>query len=492
MIFINLDRKSKISLFKQIFFHLKDLIEREVLQPGYRMPSTRLLAEKLCVSRSTVVEAYEELWAFGYLDSRPGSYSIIRKRKNIASQEQKSGKGYISWENVSSPQAKKIYETYQNIWSYSKKKGKNDLIKMSGLSLDLRLFPSHEFRKCMNTVFFENMSDIYNYSAPQGYKPFREFLAKRLQIHGISVSPGEILITNGSQNSIELILKLLTVPGSKIVVEDPTYFLIHPLLKFYNVDIIGSSMKDDGVNLDQLQHILKMHNPSFLYTIPNFHNPTGITTNQMHREKLLSICEKYKLPIVEDAFEEEMKYFGKVPLPIKSMDKGQIVIYLGSFSKVLFPGIRIGWIAAEKECVRRLVSIKNFSDITSNLPVQAALSEFCHRGYYDLHIKRIHRIYRKRMQVALKSLKRYLCFEKVSWIEPTGGFLIWIKMKDTGKNDGELNRIFLENGVRVSPGEHFFTNKNSNHYIRLSISTLEEEEIKEGIKRIGNALSFIY
>jgi DNA-binding transcriptional MocR family regulator len=226
--------------------------------------------------------------------------------------------------------------------------------------------------------------------------------------------------------------------------------------------------------------------------MPNFHNPTGITTTQSHREALLSLCETHNIPIVEDGFEEEMKYFGKVPPPIKSMDKKNICVYLGTFSKVLFPGIRIGWIAAEKECITRLVAIKRFSDLTTSFLLQAAINEFCQQGYYDIHIKRMHRIYRKRMQAAQTAIEEFLPKDKVSWTEPTGGYLIWLQLKDVDIDENKFIKTLTECGVQVSPGRYYFYNfKNSNHF-RISISTLNEEEIVEGIRRLAKAIPEMY
>ena len=255
----------------------------------------------------------------------------------------------------------------------------------------------------------EQGSNILKYPPARGYKPLLEFIANRMQIHGISVSPDELLITNGAQNAIDLVMKLLAKPGRPVLVESPTYHTVLPLLEYYNAVPTGIPMTENGPDLEVLKRKLETSRPSFFYTIPNFHNPTGITSSQTNREELLTLCEHHGVPLVEDAFEEEMKYFGKVPLSIKSMDTQQIVIYLGTFSKVLFPGIRVGWIAADRECIRRLIAIKKYSDLASNLLVQAALHEFCGTGYYELHLKRIHRIYRKRLQTTLKALRTPAC-----------------------------------------------------------------------------------
>ena len=506
MILLNLERNSQQPIFRQIYEQLQQLVENNTLQPGFRMPSTRALAERNGINRSTVYKAYEELWAMGYIESRPGSYSTVRKRQKIATYGQKSKTGLIAWGKLSSDAGQMLHQSYQK-FKYKLADVSSDLINLASLELDPRLFPVEDFRRSINTVMVEQGAALLGYGERAGFRPLRKTIANRLRIHGISVNWKEILITNGSQNGIELLLKMLTVPGTPTAVEAPTYSNVLPLLRYFKTNIIEIPMKEDGMDLEHLQRVLETRSPkpAFVYTMPNFHNPTGITTDQVHREKLLSLCETYRVPILEDGFEEEMKYFGKVPLPIKSMDRQHLVIYLGTFSKVLFPGIRIGWIAAEKDIIQRLMAIKAFSDLTSNSLLQAALHEFCQEGYYNLHVKRMHREYRKRMHTAITGLREHLTgFDKVSWTEPAGGYLIWLKLKDTHTDEAGLKQLFLRHGVTLIPGTCFYSDAYSypgfpspapdpsHHHFRISISTLNEKEIKEGISRLGKAIAQIY
>lgn len=494
MIVLNLNRNEETPLFRQVFFQLKKLMDTGVLKPGFKMPPTRELAEKHELNRSTVYKAYEELWALGYIESRPGSYSYVRKKKKTGGKIQHRQGSRIPWDEVSVEPVTRMYDAYQELEGMFAGMGRAEVVNMAGLSPDPRLLPAEDFRRSLNTVLKEQGSGILKYGHARGYQPLLEFIANRMQIHGISVSPDELLITNGAQNAIDLVMKLLAKPGRPVLVESPTYHTVLPLLEYYNAVPTGIPLTENGPDLEVVKQKLGASRPSFFYTIPNFHNPTGITSGQTNREELLTLCECHGVPLVEDAFEEEMKYFGKVPLSIKSMDTRHVVIYLGTFSKVLFPGIRVGWIAADRECIRRLTAIKKYSDLSSNLLVQAALHEFCGTGYYELHLKRIHRIYRKRLQVTLRALRTHLGFKGVSWIEPTGGFLVWLTLEDTGMAEGELNEVFLRHGVSVAPGSVFFVDREiqPHRYFRLSISSLNESEIEEGIKRLGRALSSIY
>lgn len=487
MILIKIDRKSPTPIYRQIIHKIIQLIEEGVLKNGTRLPSTRQLAQKLGINRSTICHAYLELLALGYVESSPGSYTTIRKRPEVVTKNHKSDKGLISWPQVSNPACNNLYRIFQNYSPEYRVNDSSGIINLSQLDLDSRIFPVEDFRRCLNQVLINEDSKILQYGECAGYALLREHIAQRLQIHAIAASAKEILITNGTQQALELILKLLTVPGKKVVIEAPTYANILVLLQFYQIDMVEIPMRENGMDLQYLKTQLEKFNPAFIYTIPNFHNPTGITTNQAHREALLSICEKFRVPIVEDGFEEEMKYFGKVVLPIKSMDKNQIIIYLGTFSKVLFPGIRLGWIAADEQCTERLTAIKRFCDISSNLVLQAAVAAFCRLGYYDLHIKRMHRIFRKRMQVALNTLKLNMP-EGVTWTQPDGGYTIWVTLKTPYPDESLFQEMLLKHGVLVSPGDYYFHRSHPHKYFRLSIANLNEQEIEKGIIRLGEAL----
>jgi DNA-binding transcriptional MocR family regulator len=493
MILLNLDRKIDIPLFRQVFNQLKDKIDNEVLKPGDRLPPTRSFSNQLGVNRTTIYKAYQELWAMGYIESRSGSYSYVRQRRELKYSDVELPSHTINWSEKANPNAERAYRMFGDIgYPFSEVITKFDGIDFGRLHPDTRIFPVNEFKKSLNKVITNNGEVVLDYGECKGYAPLREFIARRLRLHGISISAEEILITNGAQNAIDLLMKLLTKPGSRVFVESPTYGMIIPTLTFYDCEVVGIPMREDGVDLEAIEIEFKNGLPIFFYTMPNFHNPTGITTNQEQREKLIALFERYNIPIIEDAFEEEMKYFGKVPLPIKSMDINQIVIYVGSFSKILFPGIRLGWIAADKECINRLSAIKRFGDISSALPEQAALADFCQQGHYELHIKRIHKIYRKRMMLAVQTLEDKVKNKNVTWIEPNGGFTIWLSMNNINLDYDELNKIFRSYKIRLALGKDFFPHKEKGKHFRLAIASLDEKEIVEGIERLSKAVDHIY
>jgi DNA-binding transcriptional MocR family regulator len=487
MILVKLDHRSPEPVYAQIVQGIRRMVESDLLAVGTKLPATREMAAHLGVNRSTVFRAYQELFALGYLESRPGSYTTVRDKPKTTVCEPRRERGLLSWEQLSNPQSRTVIDIFRRHLPELDTEKHPDVLNLSPLEVDPRLFPVEEVRRCMNRVLVDEGSKALEYGEHAGYRPLRDYLAHRMQIHGISVSADEVLITNGSHQGLDLILRLLTRPGSKVVVESPTYGNFLPLLKYFQVEIVEIPLRDGGMDLKQLGKVLQKGKPALVYTIPNFQNPTGLTSPQAHREMLLRLCEKHRVPLVEDGFEEEMKYCGNVALPIKSMDKHNVVIYIGTFSKVLFPGMRIGWIAAQKECIERLTALKRFSDLSSSVLTQAVANTFCRDGHYDRHLRRMHRLYRKRMRVALSAMKQHMP-DSIAWTKPEGGYTIWGSLEKSYINEREFKETLLKHRVMVAPGHYFFSQTHPRRHFRLSIATLNEEEIREGIKRLGKAL----
>ena len=485
---LKIDNHNAVPIYRQIVNQIKALVDHGMIEVGNALPSTRSLAESLGVNRSTISKAYDELKVLGYLNSRPGSYNIIQKRRKEA-KYYPDRKCRLSWKDLVTDSAERTFQNFLcNLADIPTrtKNGDGSMIDLSELHLDPNLFPVEDLRRSYNKVLIESGSEALDFCPPEGNRNFREYIAQRLRLHGISTSYEEILITYGSQQALDLIIRMLARSEKKVVVEAPTYFNILPLLEFQGIEVLSIPMRDDGMDLDYLENLLAAETVSFVYTIPNFHNPTGIVTSHQHRERLLNICLQHDVPIVEDGFEEEMKYSGTVPLPIKSIDEHNIVIYVGTFSKILCPGVRVGWITADKGCIARLVAVKRCSDLRCSNLTQSAMYQFCKSGYYDMHIKRLHRVFRRRMEVALETIEKSFP-DKASWTQPQGGYLIWVKIPKrlTGK---QLSDFMAQHGIIVSPGSYYFADRDDAEYFRVSISRLGEDEIREGFSALGRVL----
>ena len=486
-ILIQLSRKKDSPLYRQIVDQVKSSIDAGDLPPGSTLPPSRQLAEQLGIDRSTVCEAYAELQALGYIRSRPGSYHYAEKRRReVAYDPQRPST--IAWAEQGSAESSEVLRAYREFSPRREARaaGDNPRFDLASIDPDPRLYPLRDFRRSVRHVLDAAGTECLQYGDPQGYEPLRETIARRLRLHGISVSKDEILVTHGAQQGIDLLARLFSAPGRSAVVESPTYSFALPLLRFNRLEVVGVPMTPEGMDLDGLARTLGKIRAAFVYTMPNFHNPTCITTSHRHRERLLDLCFRRNVPIVEDGFEEEMKYGGPVALPLKSIDAGQIVVYLGTFSKVLFPGLRIGWITADKELIGRLLAIKRFSDLTTNAFGQRVMHRFCELGLYDRNLRRLHRLFKRKMAVALEALEASFP-AGTTWTRPSGGYAIWVTMPKKF-SAGDLLRRLAPSGEDVSPGEPYFPRGGPSAHFRLSIARPNEAEIGEAIGRLGRAL----
>ncbi len=485
---LKLDRSIKTPLFEQLVCLIKDKVNSGELLIGDKLPASRDLAKQLSISRTTVCRAYDELYALGYIESSQGSFSKIRQVDNPIS-KQESSISTLDWQNICNKKALGIHQAITEIDKESKSCSVAAPIDFVSLAPTSKIMPIDNFRKCMNQVLKSAGAELLQYGETLGLLSLREYIAKHLRQHGIVTTADEIILTNGAQHAIDLLLKLLVTEHDQIHIESPTYALILPLLNALGSTTNAITMNENGLDLAELELGIKQNPGKLLYTMPNFHNPTGISTSQEHREQLLQLCTKYKLPIIEDGFVDEMKYFGKTPLPIKAMDKHGLVIYISSFSKILFPGIRIGWIVADKKLINMLGSLKQATALQSNALDQAAINLFCRKGFYQQHIKRSHALYKKRMQVAIKMAKNVFPSDLFSITTPNGGYLLFVSAKSKTINEQALIEAIHSKGVLVSSGSKHFAQGSDYAHFRISIAKPEVDEIIEGFEKIKQAIT---
>lgn len=484
MLLLNLNKTDSKPLFQQVVDQIKSLIEQGVLREGEALPATRKLADRCGVNRTTITKAYEELWAMGYLESSQGSYSYVRlpqfARKELEHQDD-SG---INWSNSLCFNRVDLY--LMDEWRINA----TGMINFRSLSPDPRLMPTEDFRKCLNQHIANHGTRVLNYGDARGYDPLIKYISKHQQLHQIHASEDQIILTNGAQHALDLICRLYIDENTTIAIGRPSYNSAIQMFKSVTSNIIEIPLNDEGLDLDELEFQAQKKQIKMVYTMPNFQNPTGITTSMGHREQLLEICEKYDMILIEDGFEEEMKYFDKAVLPIKSIDRNHHVIYLGTFSKVLFPGLRLGWITAHRDCIQQLSAFKTLTELSGNQLSQSAVYGFCKSGKYDLHKKRFHKAYKKRMTHTLKMIREYIP-EEVKTSIPMGGYLIWFELPNLKLSEKELINRLLKNKILVAKGSDYYASHSDNLAFRLSIAHTDEEEITEGIKRIAQVINSI-
>jgi DNA-binding transcriptional MocR family regulator len=492
VLLLKIDRASDVPAYQQICDRVVALADGGVLGPGERLPSTRKLAAAIGLHRSSVVRAYSELRALGYLESRGGSYTTIRRRQRPPTTHSGAAApgqdSLIDWQAIARPSVRALRTNAA--METVRAKANREVIDFDRLCADPTLAPDDDLRRCIKSVLVRNGGAALDYADAAGWQPLREVIAARMCKHGAAVSPDEILVTAGAQQALDLVLRFLASAGDRIVVEAPTYGMAHSLLQLHELEPLEVPMREQGMDLDCLEHLLRGggRRPKLVFTMPNFHNPTGITTNQQHRERLLTLCEAHGVPLVEDGFEEEMKYYGQAVLPVKSMDSNGIVLYVGTFSKVVFPGLRVGWVAAPRRATELLADIKHASCIAGNTLAQAAAAQFCTSGEFEAYLRRIHRIYRRRMRALLQGLERHMP-PGVKWTRPSGGYTAWVTVENSTMAEGEMLDKVMREGVKVGPGHRYFAGRPAKTHFRLSIACVTERQIEAGCRLLGRALS---
>lgn len=490
MLGVTIDESSPSPAYEQICRQLMVLIDEGVLLPGHRMPSSRRLGPDVGVHRSTIVRVYAELRALGYLESRSGSYTTVRRRERIPTARTAAGPAptVLDWDRLVRPGVRALAPASS---APSPTFAHRAVIDMGRLSADPTLAPDNEIRRCVRTILSRAGGMALDYEEPGGSSRLREVLARRMARHGVAATADEVVVTAGAQHALDVVLRCLTAPGDTVVVEAPTYRLMHRLLGVHGLRGIEVPMLADGMDLDGLERALSAGEPhdapKLVYTMPSFHNPTGITTGQEHREQLLLLCERHGVPVVEDGYVEEMKYTGREVLPVKSMDTGGIVLYVGTLSKIVAPGLRVGWIAAPRQAADRLTGLLHASSLSGNSLSQAAVAAFCASGAFEAYLRRIHRAYRGRMRALLDALEAYLP-PGVSWTRPRGGYTVWVSLPGEGEAEDAVVARAEARGVIVSPGRNYFGRPPAGSHLRLSIACVDEPRIEEGCRQLGAVL----
>lgn len=372
---------------------------------------------------------------------------------------------------------------------------KPGIISLGGGMPDSSNLPFDSVKEIINDWDKKRAVDALQYGATKGFPSLLERISDRVQNKkGISMEGQDVLITTGSQQALSLVSKLFLNPGDVIIVEIPSF--IGAIAAFYSFMGVleGVEVDEEGIIIEYLEgKIDKLKNEGkrikFIYTIPNFNNPSGITLSVERRMKLLELARKYEIPIIEDDPYGDFYFMGsdKDYRPVKSFEDTDFVIYLGTFSKVLSPGIRLGWIIARKDIIAKLELQKQSFDACTPLLSQVIAEDYIKRGYIDSYIKKMRAIYKSKRDAALTALEKYMP-DEVKWTRPEGGFFVWVTLPD-GLYPEELFKKSVERNVAFVTGDAFLPEDYKNKYIRLSYSNITGEEIDKGIKIIAETIS---
>ncbi len=359
--------------------------------------------------------------------------------------------------------------------------GHDDLVFFGGGTPAPELIPVERLRAA-SPLAWTDAPFALDYGEVAGYRPLRELIAGRMAAQGMTVDADQIVVTNGSQQGIDLIGRLMLDPGDEIAIEAPTFLGALQTFGAYEISYLSVPVDDEGLQVDALARLLdeRPRPPKLLYTIPTFQNPTGTTMPLARREALLALARERGLLVVEDDPYGELRYDGAQIPPLRALDP--TVVYLGTFSKTIAPGLRAGWMAAPPHLVPLIQSAKEGADI-HNERITTRTVFHAADGFLDGHIAELRTIYRRRRDLLLTTLSEEMP-AGVRWSEPEGGFFVWITLP-TGYSADDLLPRAADQGVAFFPGSWFYPHQEAHHELRLSFSNLPEERIVEGAHRLA-------
>ena len=363
-----------------------------------------------------------------------------------------------------------------------------DIISFAGGLPASELFPVEEMKKVSVKVLDENGEEALQYSGSQGYLPLRNHIAKRMNEKGkTNVKAEDILVTSGSQQALDFAGNVFLDEGDIVLCESPSYLGALNAFKGYKPRIMEVPTDKEGMITEGLEKILKENDRvKFIYVIPDFQNPTGVTWSLDRRKKFMEVVNKYEIPVIEDNPYGELRYEGEFLPALKSFDTKGLVIYLGTFSKIFCPGYRLGWTCASKDILQKFITCKENSDLQTSTIGQRELSKYIDDYDLDEHVEKIKSTYKKRRDLMLDCMEKEFP-EGVSFTHPHGGLFTWVKLPEK-LNAQDLMKKCVENKVAYVPGGFFFPEGNKENYFRLNYSSSKEEKIVEGIKRLGDVL----
>ncbi len=333
----------------------------------------------------------------------------------------------------------------------------------------------------------KNGAAALQYSTTEGYIPLREAICQRMKMAGIDSSIENVLITSGSQQAIDLTGRLFINEGDTIICESPTYLAAINVFKAYNAKFVEVAMDDDGMVMEELEQMLRDHpDAKFIYTIPDFQNPTGRTLKLERRKRMIELANQYDVLIVEDNPYGAVRFAGEELPPVKHFDTEGRVIYLSTFSKIFTPGLRLGWICADEAFIDKYVAFKQTADLHTDSFAQRITAKYMELYDIEEHIKKIKAVYKERCTAMLCCIEEFFP-KNLSYSKPEGGLFIWVELPE-GIDSAHIFTECLKNNVACVPGVPFFPNGTQTNTLRLNYSNMSKEKIIEGMKRMGEVL----
>jgi len=487
---VHLQPESHIPLYIQIRDQMRALVHTGELRPGDRIPASRELASQLGVHRTTVANAYAELESEGLIQGHVGRGTFILENSQVPKPSVPAGaqrNGGVRWETL-----------------FADERGEEALSRLlpdvPGKAISFAVarppeefFPVEEFRSCCNAVLQREGAKILQLGASDGYAPLKKVLCAILDADGIPAREEQMLVTDGCQQSLDLLCKAFLRPGDAVILESPSYPGAIAIFAGARVHCLGVPVHTDvrrhgyaGVDVEALEAALLQNRVKLILLTPDFQNPTGTTLPLAGRRRVLEIAAKHNVPLVEDHIYARLRLRGEPVASLRALDRNGVVIHIDSFSKVAFPGLRVGWCVAPESVIERLRLVKQATDLHTDQLAQAALAEFARRGYLERHLARMKKIYASRLAATEEALEQHMP-AGTNWTSPEGGMCLWVALP-AGFDSSELLIHAREHGVLFAPGRYFYFQNPAPNTLRLGFAGLDERKIAKGVATLGAVL----
>jgi DNA-binding transcriptional MocR family regulator len=477
---LKLDSMANIPMYLQIANCLTAKITDGQIPSNTKLPPERQLAEHFGVSRTTAISAYRLLEERGLISTRMGSGTYVNQ-----AEPSHSAALSVPWEQLFIPQH---YSPLASLLrSLIAAPAAGEVISMAAGLPDPALYPVELFERALHKNNRLDPADL-GHIPTEGYLPFKQALSHWLQQGGIGATPETLLTVSGSQQGLYLAVKTLIEPRDYVIVESPTYLGAIQILESAGARILCLP-QSGSYDLGLLEDYLIRYRPKLFYTIPTFQNPSGRVASLRERQELIALAGRHRLPIIEDDPYSPIYFEQQPPPSLKALDNYGGVIYLGTFSKILFPGLRLGWIAAPQAVIHRLALEKQYIDLHSNNMSQLILQKCLEEDYLPQHLKRIRAEYKKRRDAMARALNQY-CRGQLTFEPASGGFYLWCKIQ-AALSPSELLHQATAAGISFVPGEAFYTNGSASQEIRLSFSAHDPKRLQQGIAILGKLLTAV-
>lgn len=481
---LSIDREaSRQPLFLQIARTVVDDICRGRLKPGDRLPGTRTLARSLGVNRVTVLTAYDELAAEGWITVRAASGTRVSEDLP----ESRPRRTRSAAPRVAAPDAAAYDLAPTPVVEYSPEVLQNDCLVFGGSSPDVRLVPVEPLARAFRRVLRDSGGRALAYGDAAGHPALRAALAKMLSAtRGLASNAEHVFVTRGSQMALALTARAIVRPGDVVAVEAIGYRHAWESFRLAGAALVSVPVDDDGLDVDALERVLATQKLRAVYVTPHHQFPTTVTLSAQRRVRLLELARQHRFAIVEDDYDHEFHYDGRPVLPLASLDRAGVVIYIGTLSKVLAPGLRIGYVVGPSDLLDALKAHREFLDMQGDHAIEAAVAELIEEGEVQRHIRRVRREYQRRRDL-LAQLLRSEFRGVLAFDVPAGGIGLWVRMLGNRNIDAWASRA-LQRGVAFQTAKSFTFDREAKSFARLGFASLDESELHTAVARLREAL----